>query len=57
MRNRIFLTCTQISQEAGEVYWDFHLFMNFPEFVVIHSLQVVIAAMKLKDAYPLEGKL
>ena len=38
-----------------------HLFNNFPQFVVIHifgapkSLQIVIAAMKLKDTYSLEG--
>ena len=33
-----FLTCIQISQEAGKVFWDPHLFMNFPQFVVIHCL-------------------
>ena len=29
-----FLTCIQISQEAGQVVWYSHLFKNFPEFVV-----------------------
>ena len=32
-----FLTCTQISQEAGKVVWNSHLFKNFPQFVVIQS--------------------
>ena len=34
-----FLTCIQISQEAGEVLWYFHLFENFPQFVMIHSVK------------------
>ena len=33
--NCCFLTCIQISQEAGQVVWYSHLFQNFPEFVVI----------------------
>ena len=32
-----FLTCIQISQEAGQVVWYSHLFQNFPQFVVIHT--------------------
>ena len=32
-----FLTCAQISQEAGKVVWYSHLFQNFPQFVVIHT--------------------
>ena len=32
-----FLTCIQISQEAGQVVWHSHLFKNFPQFVVIHT--------------------
>ena len=35
--NCFFLTCIQISQEAGQVVWYFHLFKNFPQFVVIHT--------------------
>src|SRR5574337_1203841 len=31
-----FLTCIQISQEAGQVVWYSHLFQNFPKFLVIH---------------------
>ena len=34
-----FLTCIQISQEAGQVVWYSHLFKNFPEFVVIHIVK------------------
>ena len=32
-----FLTCIQISQEAGQVVWYSHLLKNFPEFVVVHT--------------------
>ena len=34
-----FLTCLQISQEAGQVVWYSHLFKNFPQFVVIHTVK------------------
>ena len=34
-----FLTCVQISQEAGQVVWDSHLFHNFPQFIVIHTVK------------------
>ena len=37
--NYCFLTCVQISQEAGQVVWDSHLFKNFPRFVVIHTVK------------------
>ena len=37
--NCCFLTCIQISQEAGEVVWYSHLFKNFPQFVVIHIVK------------------
>ena len=29
----------QISQEAGRVVWYSHLFQNFPQFVVIHTVK------------------
>ena len=35
--NCCFLTCIQISQEAGQVIWYSHLFQNFPQFFVIHT--------------------
>ena len=34
-----FLTCILISQEAGQVIWYSHLFKNFPQFVVIHTVK------------------
>ena len=37
--NCSFLTCIQISQEAGKVVWYSHLFKNFPQFVVIHTVR------------------
>ena len=37
--NCCFLTCIQISQEAGEVVWYSHLFQNFPQFVVSHTVK------------------
>ena len=37
--NCCFLTCIQISQEAGKVFWYSHLFKNFPQFVVIHTVK------------------
>ena len=37
--NYRFLTCIQISQEAGKVVSYFHLLKNFPQFVVIHTVK------------------
>ena len=37
--NCCFLTCTQISQEAGKVVWYSHLFHNCPQFIVIHTVK------------------
>ena len=37
--NCCFLTCIQISQEAGKVVWYSHLFKTFPQFVVIHTVK------------------
>ena len=37
--NCCFLTCTQISQEAGKVVWYFQLLKNFPQCVVIHMVK------------------
>jgi len=34
-----FLTCIQISQEAGQVVWYSHLFQNFPQFIVIQTVK------------------
>ena len=37
--NCCLLTCIQIFQEAGQVVWYSHLFQNFPQFVVIHTVK------------------
>ena len=34
-----FLTCIQISQEAGQVVWYSHLLKNFPQFLVIYTVK------------------
>ena len=38
--NCCFLTCIQVSQETGGVVWYSHLFKNFPQFIVIHTVKV-----------------
>ena len=37
--NCCFLTYIQVSQEAGQVAWYSHLFQNFPQFIVIHTVE------------------
>ena len=37
--NCCFLTCIQISHEAGQVVWHSHLLKNFPQFIVIHTVK------------------
>ena len=37
--NCCFLTCVQISQEAGQGVCYSHLFKNFPQFIVIHTVK------------------
>ena len=37
--NCCFLTYIQISQEAGEMVWYSHLFQNFLQFIVIHTVK------------------
>ena len=37
--NCCFLTCMSVSQEAGQVVWYSHLFQNFPQFIVIHTVE------------------
>ena len=39
--NCSFLTCIHISQEAGKVIWYSHLFKNFSQFVVIHTVEPI----------------
>ena len=37
--NCCFLTCIQISQEAGQVVWYSHLLKNCSQFIVIHTVK------------------
>ena len=37
--NCCFLTCIQVSQEAGQVVWHSHFFKNFRQFLVIHTVK------------------
>ena len=37
--NCCFLTCLQISQEVGKLITYSHLFKNFPQFIVIHTVK------------------
>ena len=37
--NCCFLTCIQISQDASQVVWYSHLFQNFPQFGVVHTVK------------------
>ena len=44
--NCCFLTCIQIYQGAGQLVWYSHLFQNFPQFVVIHTVKDFIIVNK-----------
>ena len=46
--NCCFLTCIQISQEAGQVTWYFPVFKNFPQFVFIHTVKSFVIISKAK---------
>ena len=37
--NCCFLICIQVPQEAGQVVWYSHLLKNFPQFIVIHTVE------------------
>ena len=37
--NCCFLTCIQVSLETGQVVWYSHLFHNFPQFILIHTVK------------------
>ena len=37
--NCCFLICKRIFQEAGQAVYYSHLFQNFPQFVVIHTVK------------------
>ena len=52
--NCYLLTCVQISQEAGQVVWYSHLFQNFPQFIVIHTVKAFGIVNKAKVDVSLE---
>ena len=37
--NCCFLTCIQVSQETGKVVWYYHLFKDFPQFIVTNTVK------------------
>ena len=37
--NYCFLTCIQVSQEAGKVVWYSYLFQNFLQFIMTHKVK------------------
>ena len=37
--NCCFLTCIQVTLEAGRVVWYSYLFKNFPQFAMIHTVK------------------
>ena len=47
--NCCFLTCIQISEEAGQMAWYSHLFKNFPEFVVVHTVKGLNTSWKIDE--------
>ena len=42
------LSCIQISQDTGKVVWCSHLFKNFPQFIVIHTVKSFDVVNKAK---------
>ena len=52
--NCCFLTCIQISQEAGQVVCYAHLFQNFPQYIVNHTVKGFGIVNKAKIAVFLE---
>ena len=50
--NCCFLTCIQISQEAGKAVWCSHLFKNFPVCFDPHSLRLPRSQWSRVDVFP-----
>ena len=44
----------QVSQDTGQVVWYSHLFENFPEFIVIHTVRGFGIVNKAEIDVPLE---
>ena len=50
--NGCFLICIQISQEGGQVARYSHLFKDFPQFIVIHTVKDFVMGNKAEiDAF------
>ena len=49
--NCCFLTCVQVSQEVGKVVWHSNLFNNFPQLVVIHTVNSFSIASEAKVVF------
>ena len=47
--NCCFLTCIQDFQETGKVVWYSHLFKNFPQFVMIHTVKEINPEYSLEE--------
>ena len=47
--NCCFLTCIQVSQEAGKVVWYSQLFKNFPQFFVIYTVKGFVIVSEVDD--------
>ena len=52
--NYCFLSCIQISQDAGQVIWYCYLFKNFSLFVVIHRVKGFVVVNKAEVDVSLE---
>ena len=48
------MTCTEISQEAGQMVCYSHLFQNFPQLIVIHTVKGFGIVNKAKVDFFLE---
>ena len=53
--NYLFFTHIQVSQETGKVVWYPHLFKNFPQFIVIHTVKGFSVINKEKVVVVLES--
>ena len=49
--NCCFPTCIQVSEEAGQVVWYSHLFQNFPQFIVTHTVKGFGIVNKADDVF------
>ena len=47
----LLLTHIQLSQEAGKVVWYSHLFKNFPQFVLIHTVKLFGVVSRTEDVF------